>query len=387
MKVLLVHNEYRSTAPSGEDAVVAQEESLLRSRGVDVVAYRRSNDELQDALRLATAGPGVIWSRRTYREVRSLLRRERPDVAHVHNLWYAISPSVYTACHDAGIPLVQTLHNFRMFCANGLLLRQGEPCEDCVGHLPWRGLLRGCFRTRLHSLPLVAAESFHRVRGTWARDVDAYVALSRFARERFIACGLPASRVFIKPNFLAASVPTGCSDSSVGLYLGRLSHEKGVEILLLAAQRSNAPLRVLGDGPLRAHLTELKDRLHLASVELLGRRTHEEALQAVSSAGYVVLPSVCYENFPMAILEASACGKPVIASRRGSIPELVEDGETGFLFEPGDSEDLAAKMALLAGDPVLRKTMGERARAMVRERYSANANFALLMDLYRSLRS
>ncbi len=385
MKVLVIHNRYRSSAPSGEDAVCDAEADLLARNGVEVVRYERTNDDIGSSLAAAIE---TVWSRRARREIAAVLRRERPDVAHVHNIWYRISPAAYAACRDAGVPVVQTLHNFRMFCANALLLRDGCPCEDCIGKAPWRGVRHGCFRgSRLATLPVAAAEWLHAARGTWQRDVTRFIALSRFARERFIAAGLPRERVSVKPNFLAAPPPAKQGTGAGALFVGRLTPEKGLAVLLEAAAlvgHRDFRLEIVGDGSMRGAV-EREAAQSGGRILVSGARKRAYCLEAMRRALFVVVPSVCYENFPLAIIEAFACGTPVLASRLGAMAELVEDGRTGRLFTPGDPADLAAALEWMTDHPAQCAEMGRAARAVFEERYSASMNFESLMTIYRQV--
>jgi glycosyltransferase involved in cell wall biosynthesis len=382
MKVLQVHNRYRSSAPSGEDAVVLHERELLRDHGVEVVTYERRNDDIVGGAALLRTAVDTVWSRSAQREVAALVRRERPDVVHFHNVWYSISPSALQACHDAGVPVALTLHNYRMFCANGLLLRGGRPCEACVGRLPWPGLLHGCFRSRLFTVPVVAAQLTHRLRAT-SRGIGAFIALSEFARAKFIACGLPAERILVKPNFLARTPPPPRPDAGYGLFLGRLSREKGVETLLRALRDVPYPTKIVGDGPLRAELEARREEWGMRHVEFTGQLPWSECQELLSRASFLVVPSICYENFPMVIAEAYACGRPVLASRIGALPELVDHGRTGLLFAAGDAAELADSLRRLAGDPASRRAFGEHARRACEARFGPARNFELLMGAYR----
>jgi glycosyltransferase involved in cell wall biosynthesis len=385
LKILVVHNRYQSTAPSGEDAVVEQELQLLLASGHEVTVYERSNDELSDSSSLLRAGVQTVWSRRTYRELQQLIARERPAVAHFHNSWYVVSPSAYLACRDAGIPVVQTLHNYRLFCLNGLLLREGRVCEDCVGHLPWRGVVRGCYRTRAHSLPVAAAQIVHRLGPL--RWVDAFIALSAFSRDRLIASGLPPDRIWVKPNFFAGRPGTSSADAGYGMYLGRLTAEKGLDTLLEAVRRSkDIPFRIVGDGSLRASLERRCRDLGLAHVVFMGALPREECLRVLANAAFLVVPSLCYENFPMALVEAYALGKPVVASRLGALAELVEDGVTGLLFSPGNADELEARLRTLADAPLLRQALGATARLRCAEHFGPQRNLELLEAIYRAVR-
>ena len=393
MKVLMIHNFYRSSSPSGEDAVFQAEADLFRRRGVEVVRYEKSNDAI-NGNRKWTAAHRVIWAKDTYAELTELIRCEKPDVAHFHNIWYLISPSAYYACKAAGIAVVQTLHNFRMFCANGLLLRDGRVCEECVGKFPWRGIYHGCYRdSRLYSAPVVAADIFHRAKKTWAETIDAFVTLTDFGREKFIQCGLPAEKIFVKPNFLLNPPMPRYDAGDYAIYVGRLSAEKGLDTLLdalmLLNHTASSPLQVkiVGDGPLRKHLEQRVRDSSLPGIEFLGRRDYGQGLALLSRASYLIMPSVCYENFPMAICEAYACGKPVVASRLGAVAEIVHDKSTGLLFDARDSTDLSAKLRWMKENEDACSEMGRCGRAEFEKSYGADRNFDMLMDIYRKAAS
>jgi len=205
MKILLIHNKYQSSSPSGEDLVFKSEEQILKASGIDVITFERNNDDIirfRYYQKFALAFQ-LIWSPETHRKLKVLIKREKPDLAHFHNIFYLISPSAYHACKDLGIPVIQTLHNFRLFCVNGLLMKHGKICEDCLGKLPWRSVLYGCYRdSRFASMPITIMESAHRFLGTWEKKVDAYIALTEFGREKFAECGLPAEKIFVKPSFV-----------------------------------------------------------------------------------------------------------------------------------------------------------------------------------------
>ena len=332
----------------------------------------------------------TIWSRRSRRELAALLRRERPDVAHVHNLWYQISPAAYAACRDAGVPVVQTLHNFRMFCANALLLRNGRPCEECARCVPWRSVRYGCFRgSRLATAPLALAEWVHAARGTWLSGVNRYIALTQFARERFVACGLPREHIAVKPNFLADAPAPSVEPGRGALFVGRLTPEKGISVLLDAARQAVHPdfsLEIAGEGALRAAVNRSVAQSG-GRIRAGGALSRARCLEAMRRALFVVVPSLCYENFPLAIVEAFACGTPVLASRLGAMAELVEDGVTGRLFAPGDASELAAALEWMTAHPAECAAMGRAARAVFQEQYTAQKNFEALMAIYRQVYS
>lgn len=361
------------------------EAALLAQRGVEVVRYERANDDIGSPI---TAALETVWSRRARREITAVLSRERPDVAHLHNLWYSISPAAYAACRDAGVPVVQTLHNFRMFCANALLLRDGRPCEECVGGAPGRGVRYGCYRgSRLATLPVAFAQWLHAARGTWLHGVDRYIALSRFALDRFVAAGLPAERIRVKPNFLADSPLRKAGSGAGALFVGRLTQEKGIPVLLSAAgqvARRDFSLEIVGAGTLRGAV-DLAAVRSGGRIRAPGAMSRDFCLEAMRRALFVVVPSVCYENFPLAIVEAFASGTPVLASRLGAMAELVEHGVTGMLFTPGDAADLTASLDWMTAHPKECAAMGRAARAVYEERYTAEMNFEALMSIYRQV--
>ena len=393
MKILLVHNHYQSSSPSGEDGVFEAERRLLKSRekNINVITYEKYNDDIENipTVKKIFLPLKIIWSYDTYRELKALIKREKPDVAHFHNIWYLISPSAYYACKECGVPVVQTLHNYRFFCINGLLMNGDSICESCIGRLPWRGMLYGCFRnSKLYSLPVALTDCFHKIAGTWSCKVDAYIALTEFGRKKFIECGLPEERIFVKPNFLANPPEPDYINNGYIIFLGRLSSEKGITVLIDAVKRLNLykptplNLKIIGDGPLRKVIEEKIRSGRVDSIELLGRKNLNECMALLKESKFMVMPAVCYENFPLSIREAFACGKPVVASRLGAMAELIEDGKTGLLFEPGNPDDLAEKIKWMFDNEDACIEMGKNARAEFEAKYTADKNLNILMNIY-----
>jgi glycosyltransferase involved in cell wall biosynthesis len=298
-------------------------------------------------------------------------------VIHAHNTFPLISPSLYVAADKAGVPVVQTLHNFRLFCPQAMLLRDGKVCEDCLGKSPWRGVARGCYRgSKMQSAVIGGMQVLHRALGTYRNKVTRYIALNEFCRNKFIEGGLPTERIVVKPNFVdfAAHQPEPRTGM---LFVGRLSVEKGVSTLVKAmALSSGMRLRVAGDGPESGLLDGV------AGVSKLGSLSGEAVRREMSIAAALVVPSIWYENFPRTIVEAFACGLPVIASRIGALADIVRDGETGLLFEPGNPRDLADKMAWAQTHPQAMLEMGKHARLEYEEKYTSECNFGQLMAIY-----
>lgn len=378
IKVLLVHNRYKQAG--GEDSVLENERRLLQGAGHQVTTYLRSNDELDTTGRWAAA-TSTIWSSRTYREVGALIDAARPDVVHCHNTFPLISPAVYFAANSRRVPVIQTLHNFRLTCLNALLFRQGKPCTDCVGTLPWRGVIRRCYQDAAPQSAVSAALVIaHRALRTYKTRVDAYIALTETAKAIFIRAGIPATRIHVKPNFVEAPTSTPPpADRSGVLFVGRLSREKGVDTLARVARTlSHIQFRVIGDGPEAALLQGLPN------VQLLGNLPREDVFAAMRGASCLMMPSVWFEGFPMVISEAFANGLPVIASGIGAMAEIIEDGRTGLLCTPEVESEFAEAILRLVSDPVLSHTMSTAAQGFFQTRLSAARNLQELESIYRN---
>ena len=372
----MVHNAYQQRG--GEDAVVDAEIKLLRSYGHKVVEYRRSNEELNKMSR-SSAALQTFWSRGAAHKAAELITLENIDVVHCHNTFPLISPAVYWAAARARVPVVQTLHNFRLICPQALMLRNDAPCEDCVGHVPWRGVMHGCYRdSRLQTGVLAGMITAHRVLGTWRDKVARYIALNEFCRQKFIQGGLPANRIVVKPNFVDAG-PAPVRIKRLGaLYVGRLSQEKGISVLATAMRRlqGRVGLTVVGVGP-QADLLD-----NLPGVRLLGALPGNEVMELMRHTQMLVLPSICYENFPRTLVEAFGCGLPVVASRLGGMAHLIDHDRNGLLFDAGSVNALAAAMDSLASDPRRCAKMGLAARQTYEESLTPEINYKMLMQIY-----
>lgn len=386
VKVLLVHNSYQQ--PGGEDIVFEQERRLLESAGHDVVTYRRSNWEIvaYSALRRLALAPRTIWNGDSRQEVLDLLRREKPELVHVHNTFIMISPAIFSACREAGVPVVQTLHNYRFFCPAATFFRSGKVCEECLDHTLWRGIRHACYhgsRTQTAIVALMLA--VHQRRETWSRGVDGFICLSEFARSKFMEGGLPAEKMFVKPNFVHPDPGARSGDGDYALFVGRLSPEKRVSTLLAAWSRlpKPIPLLVVGGGPEREELEAQTEELNLSSVRFQGQLSRPQTLAAVNGARFLVFSSEWYENFPVTIAEAYACSTAVICSRLGAMQEIVDDGRTGLHFNPGDPDDLARKVDWAWDHPDEIREMGRQARREYETKYTAEKNYPMLMEIYQ----
>ncbi|CAH0351849.1 Phosphatidyl-myo-inositol mannosyltransferase [Aquabacterium sp. CECT 9606] len=377
MRVLMVHNAYQQRG--GEDSVVESEVALLREHGHEVALHLRHNDDVNKVSRLNVAAQ-TLWSTQTTREIKALIEKFRPDVMHVHNTLPLVSPSVYWAANSLGVPVVQTLHNFRLMCPQAIFLREGKVCEDCLGKLPWRAVQHRCYRGSVVQSGAVAVMlSAHRALGTFQNKVSRYIALNQFCKDKFVAGGLPAERISIKPNFVSWPAQPEWGGRSGGLFVGRLSEEKGIAVMLAAMRLMPAPgVEIIGGGAFEAEAKAV------AGAGYLGFLPLQDIMARMASAAFLVLPSVCYEGFPRTLVEAYASGTPVIASRLGSMAELVADGRTGLLFNPGDAEDLAAKIEWAQSHPQEMIRMGQAARQEYEARYTPERNCAELIEIYRA---
>lgn len=378
MKILAVHSRYQR--PGGEDVVFDSETALLESRGHEVVRYTTHNRDVTQYSPLTLAAK-TIWNTTTWMRVRALIRDARPDVVHVHNTLALISPSVYAAAQSEGVPVVQTLHNFRLVCPGALLLRNGAICEECLGTTTrWPGVLHGCYHdSRPASAVIAAMLTVHSLAGTWTHRIDRYIALSEFARSRFVKGGCPADRLVVKPNFLDVDPGIEGPRGDYALFAGRLSAEKGVATLLEAFRRASNPpvLKIVGDGPLMSRQSDSG-----VKVEWLGHRSRAEVLALMTHAAMLIVPSESYEASPLTIIEAFAAGCPVVTTRLGTMAEMVTDGVTGLLFEPGDADDLARRVEWAVRHRADMDAIAARGRAEFERKYTADRNYEQLIAIY-----
>jgi glycosyltransferase involved in cell wall biosynthesis len=385
MKILLVHNRYQQAG--GEDVVFQQEKKNLERAGHHVVTYERSNHEIEQfsALQRAMLVKRIVWAADSRREFDQLLAREAPDLVHVHNTFLMISPSIYSACRDHGVPVVQTLHNYRLMCPGALFLRDGRVCEDCVEHSVWRGVRHGCYRdSHIETAGVALMLAWHRQTKTYQKLLDCLVAGTEFARTKFVAAGFDANKIVVKPNFVDPDPGPRERIGDYAVFAGRLSQEKGIATILDAWEHlsPHCALKIVGDGPLRASLEAQAKERGLSGVTFCGRISRDETIETVKGARFQITPSIWYEAFPMVIVEAFACGVPVLCSRLGGMQEIVTDHCTGLHFTPGDAQDLADKVEWAWNHPAELAEMGRAARRKYEADYTAEKNYSLLMGIY-----
>jgi glycosyltransferase involved in cell wall biosynthesis len=388
MRVLIVHNRYRSEEPSGENAVVEQERSLLREADHNVTLLEVESDWIAGWSRLqrAKVPPGVVWSRSGARSVRDAVRTSRPDIVHFHNTFPLLSPAAIRAASGERVATAQTFHNFRPICPSSTgLLRDGRTCRDCVGHVPLPAVRHACYRdSSLATLPLAFMDVLHQRMGTWTRHLDRLIFPSEYARDQYLGAGWPRDRMVVKYNTAPRSPSHRTITRSGVLCVARMRAEKGVDLLLDAwratASNTKEHLILAGGGEqLRSYEAAANG---IERVAFVGQRPASEIASLLARALVLVVPSRVPEVFPRVVVEAYAHSTPVIAARRGALQEVVEDGLTGFLFEPENSGDLARVLTRALSDPNRLREMGERARERFESRYAPEATTTRLVEIY-----
>ncbi len=386
MRILLIHNFYQQFG--GEDRVALQEESALQ-KNHEVVMYSRHNDHLVSLgpVGKANAALETINSRKTRSEIESLVSSHRPDVAYIHNVYPLISPSVYHTLHSLGVPIVQVIHDFRPLCANGWFYNKTGVCERCKQGNYLHAIRHRCYKdSYAYSALYAATMTYMRVSGALAK-IDAFVCLTDFAKRKLMSAGVSSQKLFVRSNSIDISdvEPAIGSGSYVG-YMGRLSREKGLWTLIRAMEKVNGPvLKIAGTGPEESAIRDYIIKNGVRNIELMGFLSGEESREFLRNCIFTVMPSEWYEMFPMVLLEAWATGKPVIGSRLGATKDLIEEGNTGLLFTPGDADDLAKKISRLYESPSSAHRMGAMARLTVEERYSPKESEEQLMKIFRQV--
>jgi glycosyltransferase involved in cell wall biosynthesis len=386
MQILQIHSYYQIRG--GEEETREAETNLLQQMGHQIKLYEDSNHRI-NSLNTAQMVFRTIWSREAYQVVKQTLQNESFDVVHIHNFFPLMSPSIYYAAKDAGVPVVQTLHNYRLLCPNALFFRAGQVCEDCLGKkIPWPGIQHSCYRqSRPASGTVASMLSIHHLLNTWTQMVDCYIALTEFARQKFIQGGLPAEKIVVKPHFISPDPGVGSGKGGYALYVGRLSLEKGLDTLLAAWEKlgGKIPLKIIGDGHLRDQVAVAVNQL--PHVEWLGRKPIHEVYDLMGEAKMLIFPSKWYETFGRVVIEAFAKGTPVIAANIGAIAELVDSGRTGLHFAPNDPEDLAIKVETILANPTLLSQMRQEARAEFEAKYTAQQNYQQMMTIYNQVQN
>jgi glycosyltransferase involved in cell wall biosynthesis len=389
MRILLVHNRYRSGAPSGENLVVDQEGEALAALGHEVTRFGGSSDEIGQwpVVKKALLPARTVWSRQAYRDLTTQLRKDRPDVVHVHNTFPLLSAAVLFACRDEGVPVVATIHNYRLMCANGTFFRQGAVCHDCANGPPTGAVLHGCYRdSRAATAPVALAMSLHR--NAWKSLVSAYIFISASQRDLLKGCDLAPSRAFVRYNLIPRRIsPQAARTPTVVVYAGRLDEAKGVRLLMAGWDRyrkkSGEPglrLVIAGGGPLEDEVSAWASSR--PSVEMKGLVSRQQCAELISRARAVLLPSAWEETFGLVAVEAMAAGVPPVAADHGSFSELISHGVDGVLFSPGNPVALALAIADIELNPEQYETYGDQARKTYAQRFDPDRSVEELLEIY-----
>ncbi len=397
MKILLANKFFYRKG--GAETVFFQERKFLIDQGHTVIDFSMEDERNLDspfsdffvpnisydtgrgAAKKIRQGSSFIHSAVAVRHLEALLAREKPRIAHLHNIYHQLTPSIIPILKKHGVKVVLTLHDCKLVCPSYLALRNAIICNACAGKKFWNVFLKNCQNSRTRSLLLAAEALFHAWKGSYD-GVGLFVAPSVFLADLTSKRIAPEKIRVLRNGIDPDQYQPNFTDQGYAVYFGRLSREKGIETLLRAHKGAGCqpPLKVIGTGPLASRLAG-----EYPGVDFLGYRSGQELHNLVADAAFVVVPSEWYENCSMVVLEAMALGKPVIGSRIGGIPEQVEDGRTGFLYEMGNTDELAERMAFLASQAGLRREMGQRARKKLEREYSLSNHFEGLLKIYNRL--
>ncbi len=386
MKILQIHNSYQT--PGGEDKVVNAEKELLEARGHKVIQYIRHNDEIKEygVFQKIKFFVETIYSQRTFKELGKLINEQKPDISHIHNVFPLISPSVYYCLKQLKIPIVQTIHNYRFLCPNGLLYTKNNICEECKDGNTFHCFFKKCYNDSFLLSGLYALTFWiHRKIKTFQNKIDIFIALTNFTKDKLVEGGFPKDKIDTVGNFLLQDgIRKTYDKENYAVFMGRLSSEKGLMTLLKAFQKVNKfKLKMAGKGELEQELKGYIEKNKMLQVEIIGFISGKERLELLGKAKFSIIPSQWYETFGMSVLESFSVGTPVIASRIGGLPELVEEGKNGLLFSPGNVDDLAEKISYLYKNPDKAVRMGKYARNCVEKKYNPERHYATLLEIYK----
>jgi len=384
MRILIVHNHYGNYAIGGESSVMNAEVKLLRSHGHDVFTYERTNNEFCSEGFANTIFSFIhyTWSLRSYYQAYHILKVIKPDIMHVHNYKWLLTPSVFKAAKDLKIPTIHTLHNYWLAAPCASLMKYGKICELCLEKnnpiyiLKFRCRKEGSlFSSLLNYLYFLSIEK----RGKLFDLIDIYIALTEFAKQKFIKAGLPKERIFVKPNFLEDPVEkVKVRDDGYALFVGRLSFEKGAHFMVDAWDEINYPLKVVGDGPQKKKLINQNK-----NVQILGWKNKKEVLDLLAGASFYIFPSLSYEGFPVSLLEAMAMGKPIVASDLGARSEMIQNNEAGLLYKVYSKGDFVSKVKWIIDNKSEATEMGYNARNKYLNEYNPESNYIQLLEIYK----
>ena len=382
MKVLVVHNTYQQRG--GEDTVFESEVELLKKNNITVDTLLYDNHEIKTTKDKILTGLLAVYNPRGKKKLLEKIRAFKPDIIHIHNFFPLASPSIFYATQELRIPVVMTLHNYRLICPSAYLYFNGRIYEDNIyKRFPLKPILQGVYReSMVQTASLVFMTGVHKILKTWSKKIDRYITLTEFAKKKFIGTSLGASeqQFVVKPNFVP-DIGVGKDKRKDFLFIGRLSEEKGIATMLNAFSESKSNIKILGDGPLKS-MVETAANEH-ENIEYLGFRPRKEVVEILKSVKALIFTSVWYEGMPMVILEAFSVGTPIISSNIGGPAEMIQDNYNGLLFEPADSTELKNKISLLEEDNTLLGRLSNNARETYTQKFTSEVNIKLLLEIYQ----
>jgi glycosyltransferase involved in cell wall biosynthesis len=385
MRIMIAHNRYQQHG--GEDNVVVSESELLQAHGHEVTRFDVDNDHIQGLVsRIATAA-GSVYSLPSKHRVQKAIAAAKPEIVHVHNFFPTLSPSVFYACEDAGVPVVHTLHNYRIVCCAPYLFREGHVCEECITERsPLPGIVHACYRSsHIGSAVASLGMAFHHEIGTWSKKIAAFIALNEFAANKIGGYRVPREKIIVKPNF-SVDLGVGTGDGGYALFVGRMSPEKGIQTLIDADAAGSLTMDVvlLGDGPMREAVVRAQARPGSRLISK-GFMNHDQIIEYMSRASVLIMPSIWYESGPLVVIEALSLGLPVIAAALGNVAQLISTTGAGLLYEPGSPAGLSAALAEYALNPQLSAEMRHRARSAYEASHTPEKNYERLMEIYEGV--
>lgn len=382
-KVLIVHNYYQ--LPGGEDTVVENEKNMLLENGHDVVLYTRHNDEIKSKgiLGKLMLPFDTIFSFKTYREVKKKIKEESINIVHVHNTLPLVSPSVYYSAKHCKVPVIQTIHNFRLLCPAATFTRDNKICEECIEKSLICSIKNKCYRGSLIQSVLSAFTlSFHRLIGTYNK-IDNYIVLTEFNKSKLMNL-VSEDKISIKPNFVKRSNEiVENNNKEYFLFLGRIDELKGVRILVEAWKEINSSkLLIVGKGPLENKINKYIKDNDIKNIELLGFKQKDKVIELINGAKALIVPSKWYEGFPMTIVESLSLGTPVIASDIGNLSTIINDEQNGLLFKYDDKESLIRRVKEIDDNNELLEKLSKGAINSFNKHYNSIKNYELLINVY-----
>lgn len=383
MKILLVHNDYGKY--SGEEAVVDKLATMLEQHGHKISFYRKSTADSRDNIMGKIQGfLSGIYSPNGVAGMKAILDKENPDVVNIHNLYPFISPAALFECKKRGIPVVMTVHNFRLICPTGLFMRNGKPCETCLHKMnEWSCIRYNCEHSILKSVGYTLRNTFARWTKAYKKNVVFFACITEFQKKKLVEAGFDENRITVIPNSVESPQSYHPNLGNYVAYIGRLSHEKGYDLLIEVAQR-HPDITFCFAGAQR----EQSNISIPENVVFMGYLQKEELSEFIQNARFIVMPSRCYEGFPMAILEAASHGKPTICPNHGGFTEIIGQGENaiGKLFAPSNVDDLEKQIVELWNDPKTTEDLGKKAFKKLQERYSSEVVYKQWETLFEELK-